>query len=375
MSTTPHSLAPVRPPLTPLELVEHARLFGDEVAAGRYPYVRYDAEHRWHQRLYRDQRLDIWLISWLPTQGTQLHDHGGSAGAFSVLTGELNEAVYRQAAEDQSLTEFRRSAGAAVGFGSRYVHDVRNLSDAPAVSVHAYSPPLTSMNFYDVASDGGLNRLATLATEDPEPDLDSASDPRIVTARAHGDVMTSTISAGRAAAQFDSVDDLLADARRSLRRVDVREAIEAVAAGARFVDIRPAWQRIREGEIEWFADRRAQPSGVATAPRLVRTPALGRSRSAVDRRLLRGLHLIPGRRRAGLARRARDRPDRWHDGVACGRPAHRRRPQPGRVDRRGRVTGGFDRGRRPHRPGALVRRRLSRPAGPGSRPSRSGPSE
>jgi hypothetical protein len=160
-----------RPYLNPVQLVEYTRSFADEVAAGRYPYVEYDAEHRWHQRLYRDQRVDIWLISWLPSQGTQLHDHGGSSGAFTVLTGELSEAVYRKHPTDGSLTEHRRSAGAAVGFGARYVHDVRNLAAEPAVSVHAYSPPLTSMNFYDVGDGGVLARLATLATDDPEPDV------------------------------------------------------------------------------------------------------------------------------------------------------------------------------------------------------------
>jgi Cysteine dioxygenase type I len=165
------SLAPHHRPLNPIQLVEHARLFADEVRAGRYPYVQYDAQNRWHQRLYRDPRLDIWLISWMPSQGTQLHDHGGSSGAFAVLAGELNEAVYRRDPSSGSLTECLRAAGTAVGFGPRYVHDVRNLNAAPAVSVHAYSPPLTTMNFYDVTSDGSLAKLATLATDDPEPDL------------------------------------------------------------------------------------------------------------------------------------------------------------------------------------------------------------
>jgi predicted metal-dependent enzyme (double-stranded beta helix superfamily) len=177
MSTELHQNALAPTPLTPLQLVEHARLFADDVAAGRYPYVDYDAENRWHQRLYRDPRLDIWLISWLPTQGTQLHDHGGSAGAFTVLSGQLSEAVYRRNPANSSLTEYQRRAGAAVGFGRHYVHDVRNLGDEPAVSVHAYSPPLTRMNYYDVDGDGALRRLTTIATDDPEPDLAPAAAP------------------------------------------------------------------------------------------------------------------------------------------------------------------------------------------------------
>jgi predicted metal-dependent enzyme (double-stranded beta helix superfamily) len=176
MPAVTDSLTLHRRPLNPIQLVDHVRWFGDEVRAGRYPYVQYDAQNRWHQRLYRDQRLDIWLISWLPSQGTQLHDHGGSAGAFEVLTGQLSEAVFRRDPVRGSLTEYRRPAGTGVGFGPRYVHDVRNLDDLPAVSVHAYSPPLTSMNFYDVAADGSLSRLATLATDDPEPDVGTELD-------------------------------------------------------------------------------------------------------------------------------------------------------------------------------------------------------
>jgi hypothetical protein len=38
------------------------------------------------------------------------------------------------------------------------VHDVENRAVEPAVSVHAYSPPLTAMSYYDVAPDGRLRR-------------------------------------------------------------------------------------------------------------------------------------------------------------------------------------------------------------------------
>ncbi|HEY2042984.1 MAG TPA: cysteine dioxygenase family protein [Jatrophihabitans sp.] len=158
--------------LNPIELIDYTRFVAEEVAAGRYPFIEYDEQERWHQRLYRDGRVDLWLISWLPSQGTQLHDHGGSSGAFTVVAGELSEAVYRPGhSEAAALAEHRRSTGAGVGFGENYVHDVRNLGSEPAVSVHAYSPPLTTMNFYDVDDAGGLQRLVTLATQDPEPQI------------------------------------------------------------------------------------------------------------------------------------------------------------------------------------------------------------
>ena len=159
-----------RPPvLDPAELVELTRFFAGEVAQEHYPFIAFDAEHRWHQRIYRDPRIDVWLLSWLPEQGTQLHDHGGSAGAFTVIRGVLSEVVYSpDGASTGRLIETDRPAGESVGFGSGYVHDVRNLGPEPAVSVHAYSRPLTTMNFYD-ASGGRLRHVRTVATDDPEP--------------------------------------------------------------------------------------------------------------------------------------------------------------------------------------------------------------
>jgi quercetin dioxygenase-like cupin family protein len=155
----------------PLQLIEFTRFYADEVAAGRYPFVDFDPDERWHQRIYRDGRLDVWLISWLPTQGTQLHDHGGSSGAFSVLSGELTETVVSsRRAGVRTASDHLRATGESVGFGAHYVHDVRNTSDGPAVSVHAYSPPLARMSYYDLDA-GALTPLATVSTDDPEAEF------------------------------------------------------------------------------------------------------------------------------------------------------------------------------------------------------------
>jgi quercetin dioxygenase-like cupin family protein len=154
--------------LSARQLADLTRFYADEVTSGAYPFIDFDAEQRWHQRIYRDRRMDVWLISWLPSQGTQLHDHGGSSGSFTVLSGSLTEAVAGQG----ELHEHHRDAGDSVGFGPHYVHDVRNLATSPAVSVHAYSPPLTSMTFYDLAGDR-LETLASLTTDDPEPAFDA----------------------------------------------------------------------------------------------------------------------------------------------------------------------------------------------------------
>jgi quercetin dioxygenase-like cupin family protein len=116
--------------------------------------VRLDAEGRWYERIQLSGGHEVWLISWLPGQSTGFHDHGGSAGAFAVVWGELTESLV---GETRAV-----EAGTSRAFGPRYVHDVRNdCGTSVAVSVHAYSPPLREMTRYDLTGDG----LVPVATE------------------------------------------------------------------------------------------------------------------------------------------------------------------------------------------------------------------
>ncbi|WP_375478938.1 rhodanese-like domain-containing protein [uncultured Jatrophihabitans sp.] len=48
---------------------------------------------------------------------------------------------------------------------------------------------------------------------------------------------------------YGSVEELLADARSRLARLEPGDVGQAVSAGARLVDIRPEWQRREEGEV------------------------------------------------------------------------------------------------------------------------------
>ena len=119
--------------------------------------VRYDSSRRWYQRLTCADDHEVWLLSWLPGQRTGFHDHGESSGAFTVARGTLRE---RAAPGCRPGPSAGVSPGEARSFGPRYVHDVINASVHPAVSVHAYSPPLTSMRRFEVGP-SGLERVGT----------------------------------------------------------------------------------------------------------------------------------------------------------------------------------------------------------------------
>ena len=131
-----------------------ARLAGllREAATGDWPaLVRYDPATRWYRRLVRDRDYEIWLLSWLPGQRTDFHDHGGSAGGFTVVRGELREHTVSGTGQAAAAV---LAAGGVRAFGPRHVHDVENAASIPAVSIHAYSPPLAEMRRYQLGPAG-----------------------------------------------------------------------------------------------------------------------------------------------------------------------------------------------------------------------------
>jgi hypothetical protein len=176
---------------------------------------RFNPADRWYHRLAVADDHEVWLLTWLPGQGTELHDHGGSAGAFHVVSGTLTEdtvvsdtltkdtvvsdtltkdtvvsnaltedtvvsnALTEDTVVSDTLTEdtvvgdaltgdsvvaapggparvASRELGEGAGrrFGSRHIHRITNRGSRPAVSIHVYGPALTTMTKYRVGADG-----------------------------------------------------------------------------------------------------------------------------------------------------------------------------------------------------------------------------
>ncbi|MBV8930615.1 MAG: cysteine dioxygenase family protein [Mycobacteriaceae bacterium] len=144
----------------------------DDVLGGRYDHLLppggIPADQRWFTRLHSDGELDVWLISWVPGQATELHDHGGSLGALTLISGALREFRW----DGEGLRHRRLDAGDQAGFPLGWVHDVTwapgDDVPAPALSVHAYSPPLTAMSYYEVTERNRLRRARTELTDTPE---------------------------------------------------------------------------------------------------------------------------------------------------------------------------------------------------------------
>lgn len=152
------------------DLLHTTDRYAEGVLEGRFDHLLpaggLPADSRWYTRLHTDDELDVWLISWAAGHATELHDHCGSLGALTVLSGSLHE--YRW--DGNRLRRRRLDAGDQAGFPLGWVHDV---AAAPAgspetLSVHAYSPPLTAMSYYEVTPRQTLRRVRTELTDQPE---------------------------------------------------------------------------------------------------------------------------------------------------------------------------------------------------------------
>jgi predicted metal-dependent enzyme (double-stranded beta helix superfamily) len=127
------------------------------------PQVRFAHASRWSVRVAVTDDYEAWLLTWLPGQSTGLHDHGGSAGAFTVLSGVVEESTLppTRSRGPAALVHRTLAAGRIRAFGADYVHDVTNNGAEPAVSLHVYAPALDTMRHY-VLDDQGRPQVVSL---------------------------------------------------------------------------------------------------------------------------------------------------------------------------------------------------------------------
>ena len=148
--------------LDPLELVRFAAelasspaRWGELVLAGH--------EEREYAAIWSDERVNAWAIRWSGDADTGFHDHDDSAGAIVVLEGSVIEE--RLALTGSPLAR-RFDAGQSFRLSPSAIHRVRHAGGRPALTIHAYSPPLRRQGVYRAGPDGVLERDAIPYTEE-----------------------------------------------------------------------------------------------------------------------------------------------------------------------------------------------------------------
>jgi predicted metal-dependent enzyme (double-stranded beta helix superfamily) len=129
-------------------------------------YVRHDPTQRTYERLLRDEHLDVWLLCWSHDHDTGFHDHDLSAGAVAVVAGSVREERLVLGRPVDAPIGRVAGAGSSFTFGASDIHRVLHAGSEPAVTIHAYSPPLTRMGSYTVEPSGQLRRHAVSHEEE-----------------------------------------------------------------------------------------------------------------------------------------------------------------------------------------------------------------
>jgi predicted metal-dependent enzyme (double-stranded beta helix superfamily) len=132
-------------------------------------FVEHDDTERTFHRLSVDDETEVWLICWGEGHDTGYHDHDGSAGAVSVVEGTVVEERLVIGNPPTPPAERVASAGDNFFFTAFDIHRVRHYGDKPAITIHAYSPPLKRVGSYVVEPDGRLARHAQDAEEELKP--------------------------------------------------------------------------------------------------------------------------------------------------------------------------------------------------------------
>jgi quercetin dioxygenase-like cupin family protein len=128
--------------------------------------IEHDRAARTYSELVRNDDVAAWLICWMDEQDTGFHDHDTSAGAVAVVSGSVREdRLVLGAAPSTRVVH----AGDAFSFQASDIHRVQHAGSEPAVTLHAYSPPLWRMGTYEIQPGGQLLRHSVSYAEELRP--------------------------------------------------------------------------------------------------------------------------------------------------------------------------------------------------------------
>ena len=138
--------------------IDALRRFAEDLVADRSRWehaVRPADDARVYELIWDDEDVNAWVICWSEDQDTGFHDHDESAAAIAVVSGRVRED--RLALERGPISR-EAGAGETLTVEPVAIHRVLHAGDGPAVTIHAYSPPLRRTGAYRVGAGGSLER-------------------------------------------------------------------------------------------------------------------------------------------------------------------------------------------------------------------------
>lgn len=118
-------------------------------------FVRHNCEERVYEQIWDDADVNAWVICWSEDQDTGFHDHDESGAALAVISGRVREDRLTIGQPPRSR---EAGPGETLTVPPVAIHRVLHAGDGPAVTIHAYSPPLNRTGAYRISPGGELER-------------------------------------------------------------------------------------------------------------------------------------------------------------------------------------------------------------------------
>ena len=109
-------------------------------------HVLFSKETYGRDIIYRNETMEMIIISWNNNQISGIHDHPKNGCLMKILQGELEEHIYNDNLETIDIKNRKKGS---VGYiaGTSGLHNIVN-KDNKTVSLHIYSPPNYISNKY-----------------------------------------------------------------------------------------------------------------------------------------------------------------------------------------------------------------------------------
>jgi mannose-6-phosphate isomerase-like protein (cupin superfamily) len=133
--------------------------------------IRGASSMRVYELIWSDEDVNAWVIRWQEDNDTGWHDHDESSGGIAVISGRVREERLVLGAEPLVR---HLGSGEICTVPATAIHRVLHDGGAPAITIHAYSPPLTRMGAYRVGPSGELERESVPSEVELQPQVAAA---------------------------------------------------------------------------------------------------------------------------------------------------------------------------------------------------------
>ena len=153
------TLTPDDPAATRNEAAEELQAFAARLAGEPERWTHLlatdDGDARVYELIWDVDEVNAWVIRWSEDADTGFHDHDDSAAAITVIAGHVREDRLALGPATRSR-EF--GPGETFTVEPTAIHRVLHAGTGPALTIHAYSPPLRRTGAYRIGAGGALLR-------------------------------------------------------------------------------------------------------------------------------------------------------------------------------------------------------------------------